>query len=97
MTILRMKCNQVPPCLRVVAGHVKTRQAGCAQPITIPAETGLVKGFRKLRHKLTLILPIGWRLILSDLIEKFLESFSQRSRPKRQSIAAVGEEMSDAI
>jgi hypothetical protein len=82
----------------VVAGHVKTRQAGCAQPITIPAETGLVrKGFRKLRHKLTLILPIGWRLILSDLIEKFLESFSQRSRPKQQSIAAVEEEMSDAI
>jgi hypothetical protein len=67
----RAKCNQVPPCLRVVAGHVKTRQAGCAQPITIPAETGLVrKGFRKLRHKLTLILPIGWRLILSDLNPK---------------------------
>jgi hypothetical protein len=82
----------------VVAGHVKTRQAGCTQPITIPGETGLVrKGFRKLRHKLTLILPIGWRLILSGLIEKFLESFSQRSRPKQQIIAAVGEEMSDAI
>jgi len=64
--ILRMigpKSNPVLLCLRVVAGHVKTRQAGCAQPITIPAETGLVrKGFRKLRHKL--ILPIGWRLIL---------------------------------
>jgi hypothetical protein len=78
--------------------HVKTRQAGCAQPITIPGETGLVRiGFRKLRHKLTLILPIGWRLILSDLIEKFLESFSRRSRPKQQSIAAVEEEMYDAI
>ena len=72
--------------------------AGLRTAITITGETELVrKGFRKLRHKLTSILPIGWRLILSDLIKKFLESLSRRSRPKQQSIAAVGEEMSDAI
>jgi hypothetical protein len=84
--------------LRMIGPNATRVQAGCIWPITILGKTGLVrKGFRKFRHKLTLILPISWRVILSDLIEKFLESFSRRCRRKQQSMAAVGEEMSDAI
>ena len=80
MTILRMIGQMQPSSAMPSCGRWPCQNAsgGLRTAHHDTGETGLVrKGFRKLRHKLTLILPIGWRLILLDLIETkhFLNPF----------------------